>query len=131
MSEEEVTRLSKEEIDAYEQDAIDRINKAPQWPDTILPELKENEIFHCCYCGNDEVKPVHYRMDYYKYTSKDGEVLPRRSIMDWKSDCCGYDFITWDTVKKQEMPWPSDKLHDELRDGLIVHTTQEPVALED
>ena len=99
--------------------------------DTILPELKENEIFHCCGCGKDNVIPIQYKLDYKKFINRHGAVLACRSILDWKSDCCGDEFIIWDTVKKEEMPWPDNPTDDKERDGLITCTTREPATPEE
>lgn len=120
-----------EPADDIERKLIESIKNGPQWPDTILPDLRENEIFRCTACGKDNITAIQYKLDYKKFTNRHGAVLACRSILDWKSDCCEEEFIIWDTVRKQEVPWPSDKLHDELRDGLIVHTTRELTAMDD
>lgn len=85
---------------------IERLKKAPAMPDTVLPELKKNQIFYCGYCDNDQVKPERYELDYIAVTDSKGNTIFKKTMMDYRSDCCGKEIMILDTVTDDEVPWP-------------------------
>lgn len=85
---------------------IEQVRNARQRPNTMLPELKENESYHCQYCQNDDVKPRHVEFDYMTIRDRHGKPIARKYIMDWRSDCCDEDFVVINTETNEEVPWP-------------------------